>query len=126
MRIVQGWLVVSMWGVLPALARGQRAPSGPDSSRVSIPGYRARILGIFDEDSGEPIEGVRVSDMLSGMSSQTTRTGTVALVFLPDGGGLVRLQKIGYATQTAARSPTCSPPNPPWPSIGLPAGAPRC
>ena len=38
----------------------------------------------------------------------TTRTGTVSLWFLPDGGGLIRLQKIGFAAQIlfVAVSPT--------------------
>jgi hypothetical protein len=61
---------------------------------------RPRILGVFDENTGEPVEGARVTDVLSGTFATTTNTGTVSLNFLPDSGSLVRVQKIGYQTQT--------------------------
>lgn len=67
---------------------------------AQTPAYRHRILGVFDAASGEPIEGVEISDLLSKTVALTTKTGTVTLAFLPDGGSLVRIRKIGYATQT--------------------------
>jgi hypothetical protein len=70
--------------------------------RAAVPGYRARILGVYDDATGAPLDSVRVTELLHGNSSLTTETGTVALYFLPDGGGLVRLQKIGYEVQTFA------------------------
>jgi len=65
-----------------------------------LPAYRGRILGVFDANTGEPIEGAQVSDVLSKMSSLTTKTGTVSLVFLPDSGSIIRVQKIGYQPAT--------------------------
>jgi hypothetical protein len=88
-----GSLSVSFVGVLPCLA--QRPTPAPTSAV-----HTARILGVYDQDTGEPIEGVRVSDLLSGTYALTTKTGTVALSFLPGGGGFVRVQKIGYQVQT--------------------------
>jgi hypothetical protein len=86
-------LSLSMIGVRAGLAQ---APNGGPSNRE----HRSRILGVYDQDSGTPLEGVRVADLLSGTFALTTRTGTVALSFLPDGGGLVRLQKLGYEQRT--------------------------
>jgi len=69
---------------------------------TATPSYRARVLGVFDASTGAPIEGVEVTGIMSGSTATTTRTGTVALVFLPDGGGIVRVRKLGYEMQTLA------------------------
>lgn len=63
---------------------------------AAIPAYRLRILGVFDGETGEPIEGAFVTDMTTGTRARTTATGTVSLVFLPEGGTPLRITKTGY------------------------------
>jgi hypothetical protein len=85
-------------GFLASVAVVARLPA--QDASTTLPRYRARLLGVYDEASGEPVEGVRVLDISTGTSALTSSTGSVALFFLPDGGSLVRLQKVGYEVQT--------------------------
>src|SRR4051812_38949039 len=61
-----------------------------------VAGYRHRALGVYDRATGDPIEGAGVIYVATGTIAQTTATGTVDLVFLPEGGALVRVRKLGY------------------------------
>lgn len=58
--------------------------------------YRGRILGVFDDETGRPIDSATVSDSASGMFALTTNTGTISLGFLPDGTSTLRISKHGY------------------------------
>ena len=55
---------------------------------------------MYGDDSGEPIEGASVLDVLSGVSSLTSSTGTVSLGYLRDGRNIIRIQKVGYQPVT--------------------------
>lgn len=66
------------------------------ASHAQTAAYRNRLLGVYDGQTGSPIEGAEVVDRMQKMTAKTTATGTVTLVFLPDGGSLVHVQKIGY------------------------------
>lgn len=88
---------VSLLGVMA------RAQATPDTAKKSL-AYRYRVLGVYDAQTGDPIEGVEVADIMGGNKSMTTNTGTVSLLFLPDGGGIIRLRKVGYEVQTMMAS----------------------
>jgi hypothetical protein len=67
-----------------------------EEPRVAPAPYRMRLLGVFDETTGDPLAGAMVTDTLSGTSALTTATGTVSLLFLPEGISGVRVTKAGY------------------------------
>ena len=102
MRCVLAGLILGAGALTTVGAQRGSAPSPSDDSL--IPAYRIRLLGVYDETSSEPLAGVRVLAINSGLSSLTTRTGTVTLVYLPPGLNAVRLQKVGYEPQTMSVS----------------------
>jgi len=70
--------------------------SVPASAQPTLPAYRFRLLGVYDETSGDPVEGAYVVDLSSGTKARTTTTGTVSLSFLPEGTTPVRIIKEGF------------------------------
>ena len=71
-----------------------REPSGPPVAP------RVRVVGVFDAESGEPIEGADVRDATTGLTAQTTRTGTMGLVLLYTTGTVIGIRKVGYQPAT--------------------------
>ncbi len=83
---------------LAALVAGGGAAKTQGPAR--LPSYRLRVLGVFDSQSGLAIEGAEVTDIFSRTTATTTKTGTVSLAFLPEGGSMLRIQKIGFKPMT--------------------------
>jgi hypothetical protein len=80
--------------VLTSSLAGQTAQQTPDTTDHG----RARLIGVYDSQTGEPVAGVQVSDAYSGTYATTTATGTALLTFLTFRGtaGFVELRKLGY------------------------------
>src|SRR6185312_6988277 len=78
------------------------ATSDATKPSATLPAYRYRVLGVFDAETGEPIPGAVVTDMQTGTHAETTNTGTVTLMFLPEGGSPVRISRPGYQDLTLA------------------------
>jgi hypothetical protein len=79
------------------------AATPPDSGHARV---RLRVVGVFDAETGLPIESADVSDHLSGLTSRTTKTGTVAVFLSDTNGTLLRIKKVGYQASTVLLSTT--------------------
>ena len=84
------------------LAQATGTPPGkPAASQDSASArVRLRLIGVFDQETGEPIENVDVTDFFTGITSRTTKTGTTALIVSGTSGTLVRIKKVGYQPVT--------------------------
>jgi hypothetical protein len=68
----------------------------PTDTAHRTPAPRGRLLGVYDETSGDPVVGADVVDVLTGDHTQTSSTGTVSLWFLRAKGSMVQVRKVGY------------------------------
>ena len=94
-----GWLLATLALARGAFAQGGGAPVKPESSQADsapAPQVRLRLIGVYDEETGEPLESVDVTDFFSGITSRTTKTGTTALILSGTSSTLIRIKKVGY------------------------------
>jgi hypothetical protein len=82
-----------------SIASAQVAATGAPKGD-SLPLYRLRLLGVYDSETSEAVSSAEVTDLKSGASGTTNRSGLVSLHFLPVGGALVRIRKVGYTPVT--------------------------
>jgi len=61
-----------------------------------VASFRNRLLGLYDDANGEPLDSAVVLNMANGDRVQTTSTGTVSLAFLPEGKSMIKISKAGY------------------------------
>jgi hypothetical protein len=86
---------ICFFTLLAAASLAKAQQSGAPSAS-----YRARVMGVYDVLTGLPIEGAEIVDLKTGTLAITTKTGTISLAFLPDGGSTVRVRKMGYIAIT--------------------------
>ncbi len=75
---------------------GRDSATARRDSAPALPAYRYRVLGVYDQDTGDVIPEARVVDVNTGTYANTSPTGTVSLIFLPEGSSLLRITKAGY------------------------------
>jgi hypothetical protein len=61
---------------------------------------RPRLLGVYDAATGNPIQAVEVTDMLTDITIRTPVSGLVSLSFLPVGRSMVSIRKLGFSAET--------------------------
>jgi hypothetical protein len=59
--------------------------------------HQNRLLGVYDERTGEPVIDAHVVDVATGTFARTSSTGTVSLGFLPEGSWSLEIRRAGYA-----------------------------
>ena len=98
--------VVLLLGVTAAPMTAQVPPVRDPVA--SIPRPPLRIIGTFDEATGQPLSGVEVIEAATGTSVLTSSTGSANLGLIVPKGGEIRLRKIGFEEQTMTVSMTPS------------------
>jgi len=58
-----------------------------------------RLLGVFDDATGQPLAGALIIDLASGSRTSTSSTGTATLAWLEPGTSLLQVRKLGYASK---------------------------
>ena len=74
--------------------------------------YRRRLLGVYDEITGEPISGAEVIDLRTGLRSRSSVTGTVSLLYLDEGDNRIRIHRDGYRDEDMDVTIAPNKPNP--------------
>lgn len=70
-----------------------------DSQSVAnvLPRPIVRLLGVFDDATGDPVGGAQVVDLATKRVAVTSVSGAISLAFLPPGVSVLLIRKIGYA-----------------------------
>lgn len=76
------------------------APGSAPAQAPAQPKYVGRIVGVYDDRSGNPLDSVEIRDMITGSFAYTTSTGTLSLFFVDTAGSLLRIRKFGYTPIT--------------------------
>ncbi len=58
-----------------------------------------RIMGVFDDDTGQPVVGAEVVDVATNTKALTSEAGMIPLTWLAPGTTLLQVRKIGYASK---------------------------
>jgi hypothetical protein len=80
----------------PSALPGRDSATAHRDSAPALAAYRYRVLGVYDQDTGDAVQGARVVDVNTGTYANTSPTGTVSLIFLPEGSSVLRVTKAGY------------------------------
>lgn len=78
------------WAVALAFVVGTPGVAVPQSNST------VRVLGVFDDATGQPIAGVEVVDLATGTKAVTSATGTIPLAWLAAGTTILQVRKVGF------------------------------
>jgi hypothetical protein len=89
--------------VFVVLKRGVKFEPGigtyVDDAPLAIAANRMRLVGTYDDRSGNPLAGVQLVDSATASFTTTSETGTAVLAFLADGPHTLTARKAGYSEQ---------------------------